>query len=74
MTTTTEAVPTAWTALDEGFFRVAADVFTPEFLWGAGAMLASYDLDLETAAAPSPVVAHSEPARREPTASRPLAA
>jgi hypothetical protein len=71
MTSTIEAVPTVWTAGDEDFFRVAAGLFAPAFLWGAGTLLASYDP--EPVSSPTSVV-HSDSARTEPTASWPLAA
>ena len=38
-----EAVPTTWTAADEQFFRIAAQLFAPAMLAGAGVLLASYD-------------------------------
>jgi hypothetical protein len=72
MNTSYESVPAIWTAFDEDYFRVAADVFAPDFLWGASALLASYDP--ESALDPSPAVAPTESARTEPTASWPLAA
>ena len=38
--------PTAtWCDADEEFFRVIGSVLPPEFLYGAGALLASYDED-----------------------------
>ena len=50
-----EPVPAAWSMTDEQFFRSTASLFPPEFLWGSGTLLATYD---ETAfdAAPVPVV------------------
>jgi hypothetical protein len=45
MNTSPEAVPTVWTSADETFFRYAYDLFSPNFLAGAGVLLASYDSD-----------------------------
>ena len=46
MTTAIEAIPAEWSAADEDFFRiVGVEVLTPEFLFGAGALLASYDVE-----------------------------
>jgi hypothetical protein len=46
MATTVETTTTThWSGTDEQFFRVAAELFSPTFLWGAGALLASYDPD-----------------------------
>ena len=54
MNTSPEMVPTVWTSDDERFFRVAWDLFSPDFLAGAGTLLASYDSDAPVpAAAPS---------------------
>ena len=41
--TSVETVPTTWSAADEQFFRLAAQLFAPAMLAGAGVMLASYD-------------------------------
>ena len=39
-----EPVRTAtWSAEDEQFFRITAELFQPSYLWGAGVLLASYD-------------------------------
>ena len=48
MNTIRETVPAVWSEADERFFRIVAEVFPTEFAWGAGTLLASYDL--ETAA------------------------
>jgi hypothetical protein len=72
MTSTIEAVPTVWTAGDEDFFRVAADLFAPNFLYGAGVLLGSYDP--EPAPSPSASTLSTDPARRAPAGSWPLAA
>ena len=53
MSTSPESVPTTWTSADESFFRVAWDLFSPHFLAGAGALLASYDSDPVAVTAPS---------------------
>jgi hypothetical protein len=46
MTTALETIPAAWSAADEEFFRVVAtEVLTPEFLFGAGVLLASHDVE-----------------------------
>jgi hypothetical protein len=46
MTTAIEAIPAEWSAADEDFFRiVAVEVLSAEFLFGAGALLASYDVE-----------------------------
>lgn len=48
-----ENIPQTWDdSRDVAFFRIVASVFTTEFVYGAGALLSSYDdLDAETAAA-----------------------
>jgi hypothetical protein len=40
-----EAVPTSWTELDDVFFPLVAELLSTHFLWGAAALLASYDPD-----------------------------
>lgn len=72
MTTTVETTTVHWSGTDEQFFRVAAELFSPTFLWGAGVLLASYDPEpsqadatvatgdqgtLQSASAPSSVTA-----------------
>jgi hypothetical protein len=42
-TTARESVPTRWTAADEQFFRIVAEVLSADVLWGATTLLASYD-------------------------------
>jgi hypothetical protein len=49
VTTSAETVPTCWTELDEQFFTLVGDVLSANFLWGAATMLASYDVDTDTA-------------------------
>jgi hypothetical protein len=51
-TTSSEHLPDSWTALDELFFTLVGDVLSTNFLWGAAALLASYDPD-EVPAVPS---------------------
>ena len=65
-----ESVRLMWSATDEQFFRSTADLFPPEFLWGSGRLLASYDQDPEQEPSPAqiPVLAvtdrpHSAPLR-----------
>jgi len=45
MNTTLESLATGWSTADEAFFRIAAEIFPPAFLAGAGVLLASYDPD-----------------------------
>ena len=40
-----ESVPQIWNDQDEQFFRIAAALFSFEFCYGAGVLLASYDDD-----------------------------
>jgi hypothetical protein len=56
VTTQRESVPDRWTALDDVFFSMVADVLSTNFLWGAATLLASYDADdlPELTALPSP--------------------
>src|SRR3954452_13407726 len=49
MNLTTESVPTVWTSADESFFAIAHELFAPDFLAGAGVLLASYDSDAQPA-------------------------
>ena len=35
----------AWCDTDESFFRIVAEALSPQFLFGAGALLASYDAE-----------------------------
>jgi hypothetical protein len=56
MTINPESVPSTWTAADETFFRVAFDAFSPDFLAGAGVLLASYDDERVAVAIPTPAV------------------
>jgi hypothetical protein len=80
MTTTHEAIPTAWTAQDEDFFRVVSTLLSAGFLEGASALLASNDVDAvaenNPAAAPAVSSAAASPVPAEPAAAadRPLAA
>ncbi len=41
--TTENTTPAGWSATDEHFFRIVSDVFPLDLVWGAGALLASYD-------------------------------
>lgn len=43
--TVTETTTHGWCELDERFFRIVAAELSPQFLSGAGALLASYDAD-----------------------------
>jgi hypothetical protein len=56
VTTSGERVPDCWTALDDVFFTMVAEVLSTKFLWGAATLLASYDPDEVPAATavPSP--------------------
>jgi hypothetical protein len=39
-----ESVPSLWVdSRDPAFFRITAELFTHEFVFGAGVLLASYD-------------------------------
>jgi hypothetical protein len=42
-----ESAPRRWTELDELFFTLVGDLLSSTFLWGAAALLASYDPDPE---------------------------
>jgi hypothetical protein len=49
-----ETLPTSWDdARDLPFFRITARLFTPDFLFGAGVLLASHDVTLDEAATPA---------------------
>ena len=50
-----ESVPAAWSKTDEHFFRATASLFPPQFLWGSGTLLATYD-EAAYDAAPVPAV------------------
>ena len=43
MTNRYESVRVVWSATDEQFFRISAELFPAEFLRGASALLGSYD-------------------------------
>ena len=48
-----ETLPTSWDdARDLPFFRITDRLFTPDFCFGAGVLLASYDDTLDEAATP----------------------
>ena len=52
--TAIETIPTVWDdERDNAFFRITASVFSCEFTYGAGALLASYDDDLSTDTSPA---------------------
>lgn len=38
-----ESVRVLWSATDEQFFRITAELVSPAFAFGAGVLLASYD-------------------------------
>jgi len=48
-----ESVPQIWNDQDEQFFRIAAALFSFEFCYGAGVLLASYDDDVVSQSASS---------------------
>ncbi len=56
-----ESVPAAWSMRDEQFFRSTADCFSPQFLFGSGTLLATYD---ETVPDDAPVTVPVRPAER----------
>jgi len=62
MNTNPEAFPTTWTTSDENFFRIVHDAFPAAFLAGASVMLASYDIEIATAAEQSVSTAPIAPA------------
>jgi len=49
-----ETTAASWSQADEQFFRIAAELFSPSFLAGAGVLLASYDAE--------PITGESRPA------------
>lgn len=56
-----ERIPTTWDdERDSAFFRLVAGVFAPEFTYGAGVLLASYDVEFDTAAAAQPPALHRQ--------------
>jgi hypothetical protein len=55
-----ESVRVIWSATDEQFFRITAELFTPTYAMGAGVLLASYD--------PEPVAPDPQPASAGSTA------
>ena len=61
MNHTPESVPTVWTSADESFFHITSDVFGPDFLAGAGVLLASYDSDVPSGNHAQPAVAPPAP-------------
>jgi hypothetical protein len=66
MNESAQSVHDAWSPADEQFFRCTADLFVPEFLWGAGTLLASYDevLDVEPGRMQAPCPAGALPSRQ----------
>jgi hypothetical protein len=61
-----ESVRVLWSAADEQFFRITAELFSPSYAMGAGVLLASYD--------PEPVAPDPRPASATPATSRVSAA
>ena len=66
-----ESVRVLWSATDEKFFRITAELFSPAYAMGAGVLLASYDPEpvapdplptSRTRATPSVPVARPAPA------------
>jgi hypothetical protein len=57
-----ESVDADWSAADEQFFRITAELFAPAFAQGAGVLLASYD--------PEPVPPDPRPATHTVPAAR----
>ncbi len=65
-----ESVPTHWTSADDNFFCLVSHVFDPDFLYGSGVLLASYDSG-EPADSPTPVATgRTEPCETRPTRAR----
>jgi len=62
-----ESVPQIWNDQDEQFFRIAAALFSSDFCYGAGVLLASYDDEAcsrsDSFAATSDVVAVGVPCK-----------
>lgn len=55
----TETVPSTWDDdRDTAFFRLTAQLFTSEFTYGAGVLLASYDDECATTEAQPAVPSH----------------
>ena len=53
-TTRVETLPTSWDdARDLPFFRITDRLFSPDFCFGAGVLLSSYDDTLDEAATPA---------------------
>jgi hypothetical protein len=61
-----ESVRVIWSASDEKFFRITAELFPPAYALGAGVLLASYD--------PEPVAPDPRPASATVPAARPARA
>jgi hypothetical protein len=66
-----ESVGAMWSVTDEHFFRFTADLFRPEFLWGAGALLGSYDQTDDNEQVPAALAFLGAPAPRPPIRVRP---
>jgi hypothetical protein len=60
-----ESVRVAWSAADEAFFKITAELFSPAYAQGAGVLLASYDPE---PAPPDPGSAPRVPAQRAASA------
>jgi hypothetical protein len=59
-----ESVRVLWSAADEQFFRITAELFSPSYAMGAGVLLASYDPEpVAPDPRPAPVPAPPSPAR-----------
>jgi hypothetical protein len=69
-----ETVPTAWSVDDEEFFRVVGGGFDPAFLFGAGVLLASYDLDDAQSEMPAARPSEAPPTMSDPSVSGRVAA
>jgi hypothetical protein len=67
-----ESVGAMWSATDEQFFRCTAGVFQPDFLWGAGALLGSYDLTGDDEPVPAQLRGPAEPGIVGALAPRPV--
>ena len=61
-----ESVRVVWSATDEQFFRITAELFAPAYAQGAGVLLASYD--------PEPVAPDPQPPAPTVPAARPAPA
>ena len=65
--TLVETIPTVWDESRDGaFFRITARLFSPDICFGAGVLLASYDVDETTT--------HTDSERRPVGALRPCPA